>query len=198
ASQSTNDTYPTAMALTVLDLAQQPLQALEALAGALAAKAAEYDTTAHLGRTCLRDAVTLTAGQSHRAQAAAIRRTALALHDAVAGMHTVALGATAVGTGLGAPQDYRAIAVRELASVTGRDLQPAPDLCDALAHLDPYAAIADAGARAALTMAKIAADIRLLSSGPAGGFGDLTIPAVQAGSSIMPATGNPAVPEHVI
>ena len=198
ASQSTNDSYPTAMALTVLDLAQQPLQALDSLAGTLEAKAAEYDATLHLGRTCLRDAVTLTAGQSHRAQAAAIRRTARALHDAVACMHTVALGATAVGTGLGAPPGYRAIAVRELASVTGRDLQPAPDLFDALANLDPYAAIADAGARAALTMAKIAADIRLLSSGPAGGFGDLTIPAVQAGSSIMPAKVNPAIPEYVM
>ena len=139
ASQSTNDSYPTAMALTVLDLAQQPLQALDTLAGTLEAKAAEYDATVHLGRTCLRDAVTLTAGQSHRAQAAAIRRTARALHDAVACMHTVALGATAVGTGLGAPQGYRAIAVRELASVTGHDLQPAPDLFDALANLDPYA-----------------------------------------------------------
>ena len=113
-------------------------------------------------------------------------------------MHTVALGATAVGTGLGAPQGYRAIAVRELASVTGHDLEPAPDLFDALANLDPYAAIADAGARAALTMAKIAADIRLLSSRPAGGCGDLTIPAVQAGSSIMPAKVNPAISEYVM
>ncbi|MGQ4601191.1 lyase family protein [Nocardia sp. R6R-6] len=198
ASQSTNDTYPTAMALTVLDLAREPLAALEELATALEAKGAEFDQTPHLGRTCLRDAVTLTAGQSHRAQAAAVRRTAAALEDAVAQMHTVPLGATAVGTGLGAPEGYRAIAVRELAAVTGRDLEPAPDLFDALANLDPYAAIADAGARAGLTMAKIAADIRLLSSGPAGGFGDLTIPAVQAGSSIMPAKINPAIPEYVM
>ncbi|MGW4335225.1 lyase family protein [Rhodococcus koreensis] len=198
ASQSTNDTYPTAMALTMLDLAHEPLEALGELATALEAKGAEFDQTPHLGRTCVRDAVTLTAGQSHRAQAAAIRRTAGALGDAVAEMHTVALGATAVGTGLGAPEGYRAIAVRELATVTGRDLQPAPDLFDALANLDPYAAIADAGARAGLTMAKIAADIRLLSSGPAGGFGDLTIPAVQAGSSIMPAKVNPAIPEYVM
>ncbi|MFE5700524.1 lyase family protein [Rhodococcus koreensis] len=198
ASQSTNDTYPTAMALTMLDLARQPLEALEELATTLEAKGAEFDQTPHLGRTCVRDAVTLTAGQSHRAQAAAIRRTAGALGDAVAEMHTVALGATAVGTGLGAPQGYRAITVRELASVTGRDLHPAPDMFDALANLDPYAAIADAGARAGLTMAKIAADIRLLSSGPAGGFGDLTIPAVQAGSSIMPAKVNPAIPEYVM
>jgi len=172
ASQSTNDTYPTAMALTVLDLARQPLEALEDLTTALEAKAAEFDQTPHLGRTCVRDAVTLTAGQSHRAQAAAVRRTARALGDAVAEMHTVALGATAVGTGLGASADYRAIAVHELASVTGRNLEPAPDMFDALANLDPYAAIADAGARAGLT--------------------------VQAGSSIMPAKVNPAIPEYVM
>ncbi|MGY4098838.1 lyase family protein [Nocardia sp. R16R-3T] len=198
ASQSTNDTYPTAMALTVLDLVERPLEALEALASALEAKGAEFDQTPHLGRTCLRDAVTLTAGQTHRAQAAAIRRTASALRDVTSGMHTVALGATAVGTGLGATDEYRVLAVRELASVTGRKLESAPDLFDALANLDPYAAIADAGARAALTMAKIAADIRLLSSGPIGGLGDLSIPAVQAGSSIMPAKVNPAIPEYVM
>jgi aspartate ammonia-lyase len=198
ASQSTNDTYPTAMAMTVLDLATAPLRALNELAAALEAKADEFNDTPHLGRTCLRDAVSVTAGQTHRAQAAAIRRTAAALAAAVSEMRSVALGATAVGTGLGAPQGYREIAVRELAALSGHELVPATDLFDALSNLDPYSAIADAGARVATTMAKIAADIRLLSSGPAGGIGDLTIPAVQAGSSIMPAKVNPAIPEYVM
>ncbi|CDO21669.1 lyase family protein [Mycolicibacterium mageritense] len=198
ASQSTNDTYPTAMAMTMLDLATTPLQALTNLAAALDAKAEEFDDTPRLGRTCLRDAVSITAGQTHRAQAAAVRRTAAALHAAVVELRSVPLGATAVGTGLGAPQGYREIAVRELAALSGHDLVPAADLFDALSNLDPYGTIADAGARVAITMAKIAADIRLLSSGPAGGFGDLTIPAVQAGSSIMPAKVNPAIPEYVM
>lgn len=198
ASQSTNDSYPTAMALTVLELAEPPLDALDELAAALEDKGTEFDDTPHLGRTCLRDAVSLTAGQSHRAQAAAIRRTAAGLRAAVDAMRTVPLGATAVGTGLGTPDGYRELAVAKLATVTGRQLQPAPDLFDALAHLDPYAEVAAAGARTGLTMAKVAADIRLLSSGPAGGFGDLTIPAVQAGSSIMPAKVNPAIPEYVM
>lgn len=198
ASQSTNDTYPTAMALTVLDLAERPVQALGELAGALEDKAAEFDATPHLGRTCLRDAVTITAGQSHRAQAAAIRRTCADLRAAVGAMHSVPLGATAIGTGVGAPDGYRDLAIGELATVTGRDLRPAVDPFDALANLDPYAAVASAAARAGLTMAKVAADIRLLSSGPAGGLGDLNIPAVQAGSSIMPAKVNPAIPEYVM
>ncbi|AHK29119.1 lyase family protein [Rhodococcus opacus] len=198
ASQSTNDSYPTAMALTVLELAESPLQALDELAAALENKGTEFDDTPHLGRTCLRDAVSLTAGQSHRAQVAAIRRTTDGLRTAVNTMRTVPLGATAVGTGIGTPAGYRELAVTELATATGRQLLPAPDLFDALAHLDPYADIAAAGARAGLTIAKVAADIRLLSSGPVGGFGDLTIPTVQAGSSIMPAKVNPAIPEYVM
>ncbi|WP_231868917.1 lyase family protein [Rhodococcus opacus] len=198
ASQSTNDSYPTAMALTVLELAEPPLEALDELVTALENKATEFDDTRHLGRTCLRDAVSLSAGQSHRAQAAAIRRTADGLRVAVGAMRSVPLGATAVGTGLGAPDGYRELAITELAAASGLDLRPAPDLFDALAHLDPYADIAAAGARTGMTMAKVAADIRLLSSGPTGGFGDLTIPAVQAGSSIMPAKVNPAIPEYVM
>ncbi|MGV9798073.1 lyase family protein [Mycobacterium sp. NPDC003449] len=198
ASQSTNDTYPTAMAVTVLDLAERPLAALGELASTLAAKADEFDGTEHLGRTCLRDAVALTAGQTHRSQAAAIRRTAAGLTSAVAAMTDVALGATVLGTGLGTPEGYRELAVAELAALTGRDIRPAADLFDALANLDPYADVAHAGARVALTLAKVAADIRLLSSGPTGGIGDLTIPAVQAGSSIMPAKVNPAIPEYVM
>ncbi|EGX58517.1 aspartate ammonia-lyase [Streptomyces zinciresistens K42] len=198
ASQSTNDSYPTAMALTVMDLVERPVSALEELARTLEAKAAEYEETVHLGRTCLRDAVTLTAGQSHRAQAAAVRRTAGGLHAAAASLHAVPLGATAIGTGAGAPDGYRELAVKELAAAANRRLIPAPDLFDALAHLDPYADVAAAGARVAITLAKIAADVRLLSSGPAGGLGDLTIPAVQAGSSIMPAKVNPVIPEYVM
>ncbi|SED23205.1 lyase family protein [Streptomyces melanosporofaciens] len=104
ASQSTNDSYSTAMALTVMDLAERPIAALEELARTLEAKGEEFEETVHLSRTCLRDAVTLTAGQSHRAQAAALRRTAGSLHAAVASMHTVPLGATAIGTGAGAPR----------------------------------------------------------------------------------------------
>lgn len=198
ASQSTNDTYPTAMALTVLSLSERPLASLEALIAAVEEKAAEYDETVRLGRTCLQDAVTLTVGQTHRSHAAALRRTADGVRDAVAPLAAVPLGATVLGTGIGSPEGYRERAVAELAEATGLPLSSSDDLFDSLAHLDVYAAIASAGARAAIAMAKIAADLRLLSSGPGGGFGDVALPAVQAGSSIMPGKINPAIPEYVM
>ncbi len=198
ASQSTNDTYPTAMALTILDLAQAPVGALGELAAAFDRKAVEFAAVPHLGRTCLQDAVSVSAGDTHRAQAAAIRRAAAGLAAAASGLSEVAIGATAVGTGIGAPDDFGSRCAAILASLTGRPVGSSPNLFDSLAHLDPYGEIAAAGVRAAITMAKIAADIRLLSSGPHGGIGDLTIPAVQAGSSIMPAKVNPVIPEYVM
>ncbi|MFF2243780.1 lyase family protein [Arthrobacter sp. NPDC058130] len=198
ASQSTNDTYPTAMALTIRDLAEHPLQALTALAAALESKAAEYDSTHRLGRTCLQDAVVLSVGQTHRSHATAIRRVTEGLRAATAELDTIAIGATVLGTGIGAPEGYRELCVRDLSEATGRQLTGSDDLVDALSHLDPYAAVASAGARAAITMAKIAADLRFLSSGPTGGIGEVTLPATQAGSSIMPGKINPVIPEFVM
>ena len=198
ASQSTNDTYPTAMALTIRELSAEPLRALTALADALEGKAAEYDTTQRLGRTCLQDAVVLSVGQTHRSHAAAIRRVTEGLRAATAELDSIPVGATVLGTGIGAPQGYRELCVQDLSEATGRQLLGSADLVDALSHLDPYAAIASAGARAAITMAKIAADLRFLSSGPGGGISEVTLPAVQAGSSIMPGKINPVIPEFVM
>ncbi|NYD78422.1 lyase family protein [Arthrobacter cupressi] len=198
ASQSTNDTYPTAMALTIRELAEGPLAALNALVKAFEDKAAEYEATQRLGRTCLQDAVVLSVGQTHRSHATAIRRVTDGLRAATAELDSVPIGATVLGTGIGAPEGYRDLCVHELSQATGRQLTGAEDLVDALAHLDPYAAIASAGARAAITMAKIAADLRFLSSGPGGGISEVTLPAVQAGSSIMPGKINPVIPEFVM
>ncbi|TCP47254.1 aspartate ammonia-lyase [Tamaricihabitans halophyticus] len=198
AAQSTNDSYPTAMALTVLELVQQPVAALRELSATFERKAAEFAGTPHLGRTCLQDAVTLTAGDTHLAQAAAIDRNAAGLAASADQLHAVPMGATAVGTGVGAPQGFAQRCVQELRELTGFSLTTAENRYDSLAHLDPYAEIGAAGSRAASTMAKIAADIRLLSAGPHGGFGDLTIPARQAGSSIMPGKVNPVIPEYVM
>ncbi|MFF0221150.1 lyase family protein [Streptomyces sp. NPDC004629] len=198
ASQSTNDTYPTAMALTLLELVEVPVAALRELAAAFDRKAEEFADVPHLGRTCLQDAVSLTAGDSHRGHAAALRRVADGLHEAAQALHEVPIGGTAVGTGIGAPDGFGDQVAAQLAALTGRPVAAASNRFDAMSHMDPYAAIAGAGSRAAITMAKIAADIRLLSSGPTGGFGDLTIPAVQAGSSIMPAKVNPVIPEFVM
>ncbi|MGO1592649.1 lyase family protein, partial [Ancrocorticia sp.] len=170
ASQSTNDSYPTAMALTVMDLAVAPVKALRALAEEFDTKAAEYDDTVRLGRTCLQDAVTLTVGETHRSHSVAIRRTMGELKAAVVALNDVPLGATVLGSGIGAVPGYCEEAVATLAELSGHPLTPATDMFDSLAHLDSYAAIAHAGARAALTMAKIAQDLRMLSSGPLGGL----------------------------
>jgi aspartate ammonia-lyase len=198
ASQSSNDTYPTAMALAVLTSATVPTDALTTLSETLRAKAEEHADTVYLGRTCLRDAVTVTAADTLTAQARAVDRGADELHSAVHALRAVPLGATVLGTGIGAPPGFTPRAITELATLTGHELTPAQNPFDALANLDPYAAVADAATRAATTLTRIAADVRLRSSGPHGGLGEVTIPALQAGSSIMPAKVNPVVPEYAM
>lgn len=197
-SQSTNDTYPTAMALSLQELAQPALRGLDRLGQSFTAKAQHYDQVPRLGRTCLQDAVPLTVGQTHRAQAAAVKRGRSALQAAITALTAVPLGATAVGTGIGAPEGFAAIAVDHLSKLSGYDLTVSDDFFDSLAHLDPYSAVSAACVRTATTLAKIAADLRLLSSGPTGGLGEMTLPALQAGSSIMPGKVNPVIPELVM
>jgi aspartate ammonia-lyase len=135
---------------------------------------------------------------SYRGLAHAIRRTAAGLETALDPLHGVALGATAVGTGFGAPEGYRARAVAYLGEEVGLALEPAADLFDALAHLDPVLAVADALRRIAVVLGKAAADLRFLSSGPVGGIREVRLPAVQVGSSIMPGKLNPVIPELVL
>ncbi|QFR01618.1 aspartate ammonia-lyase [Streptomyces phaeolivaceus] len=198
ASQSTNDSFPTAMALTIIEVAEGPLAALRGLSETLKDKAAEYNETPYLGRTCLQDAVSVQAGRTLRAQARAVERGADELEATVRELSAVPLGATVLGTSIGAPEGFTDACVSELAKLVDFDVVGARDLFDALAHLDPYAAVADATARAAITVAKIASDLRLRSSGPRGGLAEVTIPALQAGSSIMPAKVNPVVPEYAM
>ena len=198
ASQSTNDTFPTAMALTIMKLVAPPLSALRGLAEALVVKATEYDETFYLGRTCLQDAVSVRVGQTLRAQARAINRGADGLENATRELSDVPLGATVLGTSIGAPEGFAQLCMAELRPLVDLNVRTAEDFFDAMAHLDPYAAVADAASRVAITVAKIAADLRLRSSGPHGGLAELTIPALQAGSSIMPTKVNPVVPEYAM
>jgi aspartate ammonia-lyase len=186
------------MALALWDLATPALDALDRLADAFLTKATEYDRMQRLGRTCLQDAVPLTVGQTHRTHAAAIRRAGDDLRAAITALREVPLGATAIGTGIGAPAGYPELAVKHLAALTGRELVVSQDLFNALSNLTGYSAIAGACSRAGMVLAKIAADLRLLSSGPVGGLGEVTLPVLQAGSSIMPGKVNPVIPELVI
>jgi aspartate ammonia-lyase len=197
-SQSTNDVYPTALAVAAIEGSRAALDGLAAVAAALDDLAAAAGDLQRLGRTCLRDALPLPISAYHGAQARAVRRGAAQFERAVAGLYEVPLGGTAVGTGFGAPAGYRERAVERLAARTGLPLRPAEDPFDALAHLDPLLAVAQAAAAAAVTLGKIAADLRLLASGPVGGIGEVRLPAVQRGSSMMPGKVNPVVPEHVI
>ncbi len=197
ASQSTNDTVPTVVALTITSLSGGPLSALDNLATVLSEKATEYEHTRYLGRTCMQDAVSVGASETFRAQAHAIQRTARGLDEAVRALH-IPLGATVLGTSIGAPAGFAQACTDALAALVDVEVSRAEDLFDSLAHLDPYAAIADAACRAAITVAKIASDIRLRASGPHGGLAEITIPTIQAGSSIMPAKVNPVVPEYAM
>lgn len=197
-SQSTNDIYPTALAIAAYGRTREALAAFAHLRQAVEAKAFEYPEQERLGRTCLQDAVPITIRSGHLAQAHAIARTSAGLESAVAQVLAVPLGGTVLGTGIGAPAGYRERAVAYLADETGFPVESSADPFDALAHLDPYVEVMHALVRVMLVLGKLASDLRILSSGPAGGIGEVSLPAVQIGSSIMPGKINPVIPELVM
>lgn len=197
-SQSSNDTFPTAMALTVILGSSSVIDAVETLIGALQRKAVEYEGFDHLGRTCLNDAVALPISASHRAQAHALERTLRDFAASIQGLKEVPLGGTAVGTGVGAPQGFGAAAVRHLAAATGLDLAPSIDVFDAMSNSDPYSRVASELRRISQVIYKLCADLRFLASGPNGGINEVTLPNLQKGSSIMPGKVNPTIPEVVM
>jgi aspartate ammonia-lyase len=197
-SQSTNDVFPTALALATFTAGQSTLAELGALEQWFDRKADEFGDLERLGRTCLQDAVPLTVRQTHAGHAHAVARTARELGRSLDALLDVPLGATVVGTGLGAPAEYRGLVLEYLAEESGVAVRGSGDLFDALANLDAYVDVAAQLVRVTLVMAKIAADLRLLSSGPVGGIGEVSLPAVQVGSSIMPGKVNPVIPELVM
>jgi aspartate ammonia-lyase len=194
-SQSTNDVVPTALAVVTLTVATRAIFQLAETSRLLKALAGRFGDTPRLGRTCLQDALPVPIGAYHAAQAAALDRAAKALEHSIRPLNEVPLGGTAVGTGFGAPAGYRERAIAVLGFRTKLYLDATGDPFDALAHLDPLFRVASEAATAAIALAKIASDIRLLSSGPVGGIGEVSIPVVQAGSSMMPGKVNPVIPE---
>ncbi|MEV0286427.1 MULTISPECIES: lyase family protein [unclassified Kribbella] len=196
--QSTNDVMPTAIAIAVIPLVNQALVGLRHVAESLQKKAIEYDALVHLGRTCLQDAVPIPVADFHRGQAASIDPAADALAAAADPLYAVPLGGTAVGTGLGAAPGFAERALEELAAITDLPLTSSPSPSYALASLEPLTAVTEAASRAGRVLARIARDLRLLASGPVGGIGEIELPAVQAGSSIMPGKVNPVIPELVM
>ena len=197
-SQSSNDTFPTAMAIAVMLGAPEVVAAVERLIGALRRKADEYEGVDHLGRTCLNDAVSMPISATHRAQAHALERILRDFEAAIDALGEVPLGGTAIGTGVGAPEGFSRVVVRHLAEHTGLPLRPASDIYDAMSNSDPYTKVASELRRISQVMYKLCADLRFLASGPKGGINEVTLPKLQKGSSIMPGKVNPTIPEVVM
>jgi aspartate ammonia-lyase len=197
-SQSTNDVYPTAMKLAVLRMLGPLVAEVGALACALAARRDEWADVLHLGRTCLQDAQPMRLGQAFGGYAALVQRQAKGLASTRTGLLALPLGGTAIGTGFGSPPGWRDTVLRHLRQLTGEPFEPPGDTFDAMQNLDVFARVSAELRHAATSMARIASDLILLSSGPRGGLTEIRLPAVQAGSSIMPGKVNPVVPMSLV
>src|SRR5436309_6288757 len=195
--QSTNDVFPTSTRLALLMGAAPLVAAAGALADSLARKGDEFAGVLKTGRTHLQDAVPITLGQEFSGYAACVRRGADDVAEASKQLRELNIGATAVGTGLNAGDDYRHLVVDNLSRYTGLPLKPALNLFRVTQSMGDVLAYSGAMRRLAVELGKVASDLRLLSMGPRAGLAEITLPAVQPGSSIMPGKVNPSVPEMV-
>ena len=195
--QSTNDVIPTAGKLTALVLLQDLKKALAYLKDAFREKATAFDSILKMGRTQLQDAVPVRLGQEFAAYATAVERSISRLEQAEGELLTINMGGTAIGTGINADLAYFHHIDKTLADLTGFPFRQAEDLIDATQNIDCFAAVSGALKACALALSKIANDLRLMSSGPRTGWGEINLPAKQNGSSIMPGKINPVIPEVV-
>ncbi len=195
ASQSTNDAYPTALKLATWFGIQDLLAALAGLRGAFEAKAVEFNAILKIGRTQLQDAVPMTLGQEFAAFASMVADDEKRLRESAYLMTEVNLGGTAIGTGINAPVGYVALVIPKLAELSGVPVTAAADMIAATCDTGAFVDISGILKRIASKLSKISNDLRLLSSGPQAGVGDIRLPARQAGSSIMPGKVNPVIPE---
>ena len=197
ASQSTNDVYPTALRLAAWTGIGRLLLALAGLREAFDQKAKAFENILKIGRTQLQDAVPMTLGQEMLAYAVMLGEDEQRLSEARALMLEVNLGATAIGTGINAPAGYAKNVVDRLAQYSGVPVVASPNLVEATQDTGAFVQLSGVLKRIACKLSKIANDLRLLSSGPQAGLGDIFLPARQAGSSIMPGKVNPVIPEVV-
>jgi aspartate ammonia-lyase len=196
-SQSTNDAYPTALRLAVIFAAEPLIEALDELAYAFKAKAVEFSDVLKIGRTQLQDAVPMTLGQEFDAFFITIKEDVSRIREVAALFREVNLGATAIGTGINTDPRYAALAIEELARIAKQPLVPASNLIEATSDMGAFVLFSGVLKRVAVKLSKICNDLRLLSSGPRAGLAEIRLPAVQAGSSIMPGKVNPVIPEVV-
>jgi aspartate ammonia-lyase len=195
--QSTNDVYPTATRLALLSGTAPLVQAARGLVNSLEQKADAFAGVLKTGRTHLQDAVPITLGQEFGGWAACVRQGADDVAAASEQLRDLNIGATAVGTGLNAGEDYRRLVIQNLVRYTGFTLRPATNLFRVTQSMGDVLAYSSAVRRLAIEVGKIASDLRLLSMGPRAGLSEIALPAVQPGSSIMPGKVNPSVPEMV-
>lgn len=194
-SQSTNDAYPTAVRVGVLLACAGLRAALAGLAAAFERKGRQFTLVVKLGRTQLQDAVPMTLGQEMGAYAATVREDVQRLDEAQLLLHEVNLGGTAIGTRINAPPGYGPRAITELSRLAGFPLVQSTNLVEASWDMGGFVAFSGVLKRIAVKLGKIANDLRLLGSGPRGGLGEIALPPMQPGSSIMPGKVNPVIAE---
>ncbi|MHB1225690.1 MAG: aspartate ammonia-lyase [Gemmatimonadaceae bacterium] len=196
-SQSTNDVYPTAIKIALHNAINELQGAMRALVGAFDAKGIEFAPHLKMGRTQLQDAVPMTLGQEFRAFGHTVAEDVDRLGEAQALIREINMGATAIGTGINAPAGYAEAVRRRLSEISGIELITAPDLVEATSDTGAFVQLSGVLKRCAVKLSKICNDLRLLSSGPRAGLGEINLPAMQPGSSIMPGKVNPVIPEVV-
>lgn len=193
--QSTNDAVPTAIRIGALTLLEKLIDNYEKMRETVLAKAKEFDDVLKMGRTHLQDAIPIRLGQEFKAYAGALGRDIERFKETSKGLYTINLGATAVGTGLNADKDYVQKVAVKLKDISGLELKQACDLVDCTQNADVLVNVSSALRTAAVSLCKIANDLRLLASGPRVGFFEINLPPMQPGSSIMPGKVNPVIAE---
>ncbi|WP_186429349.1 aspartate ammonia-lyase [Clostridium sp. BSD9I1] len=195
--QSTNDVIPTGGKIASIRLLNGALMKLNDLVDALLNKSKEFDHVIKMGRTQLQDAVPIRLGQEFKAYADAVKRDITRIKRSMEDLRHVSIGATAIGTGINADEEYVKNVTPNLSIVTELELVQCDDLVDGTQNLDTFAAVSGALKVCAINLSKISNDLRLMSSGPRTGIGEINLPAKQNGSSIMPGKVNPVIPEVV-
>ncbi len=196
-SQSTNDVYPTALKLAAIWMIGDLASAMHLLEGAFASKGEEFKEVIKMGRTQMQDAVPMTLGQEFTAWAVTVGEDIERLREASKLIHEMNLGATAIGTGVNTVAGYAGRVREELIKITGLPLITAPNLVEATSDAGAFVQLSGVLKRIAVKLSKVCNDLRLLSSGPRAGFGEIHLPPVQPGSTIMPGKVNPVIPEVV-
>ncbi len=196
-SQSTNDVYPTAIKLALHASTLRLLEAMDELIAAFGAKSDEFASFLKMGRTQLQDAVPMTLGQEFAVYRVMLEDDRTLLRQTLTHLHEINLGATAIGTGINAHPFYAELVCDHLSDIIGVPLVPARDLIAATQDTGAFVQLSGVLRRTAIKLSKICNDLRLLSSGPRAGLGEINLPPMQAGSSIMPGKINPVIPEVV-